>query len=312
MRPIVLFAGRPEDWPVYAPALRAALDTAGVEAELVHHADDPARVDYIVFDPNGPITDFGPFLRCKAVLNLWAGVERIVTNPTLTQPLCRMVDDGLRQGMVEYCVAHCLRHHLDTDRHVLNQDGVWRGSDLPPLASERTIGILGLGQLGAAVGKALNGLGFNVTGWSQSRKDIAGIACEWGATGLDRVLARAEILILLLPLTRQTRNILNAETIERLPMGAVVINPGRGGLIDDAALLNALESGRLRHATLDVFTTEPLPPDHPYWAHPRVTVTPHIAAVTRPESAARVIAENIRRGETGEPFLHVVDRARGY
>ncbi|PPB82108.1 glyoxylate/hydroxypyruvate reductase A [Albidovulum inexpectatum] len=312
MRPTVLFAGRPDDWPVYAPALRAALKAAELDAELVHHADDPARVDYIVFDPNGPITDFSPFVRCKAVLNLWAGVERIVTNPTLSQPLCRMVDDGLRQGMVEYCVAHCLRHHLDIDRHVLNQDGVWRGSDLPPLATERTIGILGLGQLGAAVGQALAGLGFDVAGWSQSPKDIAGIACASGPEGLNQVLGRAEILILLLPLTDRTRHILNARTLDLLPRGAVVINPGRGALIDDTALLEALGNGRLRHATLDVFTTEPLPPDHPFWAHPQVTVTPHIAAVTRPESAARVIAENIRRGERGEPFLHVVDRARGY
>jgi glyoxylate/hydroxypyruvate reductase A len=133
-----------------------------------------------------------------------------------------------------------------------------------------------------------------------------------GDDGLDAVLTRAEIVVLLLPDTPATENVLNDRTLALLPEGAAVVNPGRGPLIDDDALLAALDAGQIGHATLDVFRTEPLPPDHPYWAHPKVTVTPHIASETRPASAARVIAENIRRGEAGEPFLHLVDRKAGY
>ena len=126
------------------------------------------------------------------------------------------------------------------------------------------------------------------------------------------MLSRAEILVLLLPLTAATENILSTETLALLPKGATLINPGRGALIDDAALLAALDSGQIGQATLDVFRTEPLPADHPYWHHPKVTVTPHIASATRPESAAEAIAENIRRSEAGETLLHLVDRSAGY
>ena len=134
-----------------------------------------------------------------------------------------------------------------------------------------------------------------------------------GGAGVDgAVLARAEIVVLLMPLTAETRDLLNAERLALLPKGAVIINPGRGPLVDDEALLAALEAGRIGHATLDVFRTEPLPPEHPFWAHPRVTVTPHIAADTRAVTATRVIAENIRRAEAGEPMANLVDRGRGY
>src|SRR5690606_35526617 len=130
--------------------------------------------------------------------------------------------------------------------------------------------------------------------------------------GLAQALSDAAIVVTLLPLTPATESLLNAERLAALPKGAVIINPGRGALIDDQALLAALDSGAVGHATLDVFRIEPLPDDHPYWTHPSVTVTPHIAAETRPNTASQVIVENIRRGEAGEPFLHLVDLARGY
>ncbi len=308
----VFFAAGPANWDEYRDPLNAAFAAAGLDVEMADAAPDPEAVDYIVFAPGGIIEDFGPYVNCKAVLNLWAGVERLVINTTLTQPLARMVDWGLTEGMVEYVTGHVLRHHLGMDAHIHGQDGVWRNSVLPPLARERPVAILGLGELGQASARALAGLNFPVMGWSRSPKEIDGIACHSGEDGLVHVLSHAEIVVLLLPLTEDTRDLLNAERLALMPRGAVIINPGRGPLIDDTALLAALDAGRIGHATLDVFRTEPLPPDHPFWAHPKVTVTPHIAADTRPSSSSHVIAENICRGEAGEPFLHLVDRSRGY
>lgn len=309
--PTVLFSAAPQQWADYRGPLTRALDAAGIAARIVTETQAPEAVDYIVLAPRGGLSDFTPFRACRAVLSLWAGVETIVTNPTLTQPLCRMVDSGLEEGMVEWVTGHVLRHHLGFDRQVCATAPHW-DQVVPPLARDRTVAILGLGALGRACATALAALRFEVLGWSRTPRTLPGLACHHGAKGLHAVLSRAEIIVLLLPLTPETANLMDAERLGWLPDGAVLINPGRGALIDDDALLAALAAGRLGHATLDVFRTEPLPPDHPFWAHPRVTVTPHIASETRPESAARVIAENIRRGEAGEPFLFLVDRARGY
>ncbi len=311
MNPVVLFAAGAARWPQWEGPLRAALKAAGVKADLVTSAA-PDTVDFVIYAPGGDTPpDFTAFTRCRAVLGLWAGVERIVSNPTLTQPLCRMVDPGLTQGMVDYVCGHALRLHLGLDALVAGQDGRWN-HEPPPLSSERPVAVLGLGALGAACARALAGLGFPVMGWSRRPKTLPGIECHHGQAGLRAVLERAQIVVTLLPATAATENLLNAETLARLPHGAAIINPGRGTLIDDEALLAALASGRVGQATLDVFRIEPLPADHPYWAHPRVTVTPHIAAETRPATAAPVIAENIRRGLAGEPLLHLVDRQAGY
>ncbi len=305
-----IYFAAPKLWADYREPLRHALAEAGIDAELADSAPDPEAVDYIVLAPGGPVKDFRPFTRARAVLSLWAGVERIVGNPTLTMPLCRMVDPALTQGMVEYVAGHALRFHLGMDRY--RQDGVWRNDLVPPLAGERPVTVLGLGELGAACGRALAGLGFPVTGWSRSPKHVAGITCLSGEAALPEALARAQILVTLLPATPQTDRLVDAGRLALLPEGACLINPGRGSLIDDEALIAALDSGRLGHAVLDVFRTEPLPPGHPFWSHARITVTPHVAADTRAATASRVIAENVRRGEAGEPFLHRVDRARGY
>jgi glyoxylate/hydroxypyruvate reductase A len=306
----VLFAARPDRWETYRAPLARALAAAGVAAEL-RTEFAPEEVDYIVYAPNSRVQDFTPYTRLKAVLNLWAGVENVVGNDSLHVPLARMVDHGLTQGMVEWVTGHVLRHHLGMDAHILGQDGTWR-PDIPPLAEDRPVTMLGLGELGAACAQALVRLGFPVTGWSRSPKEEQGVRCLHGDAGLRAALEGAQIVVLLLPDTPETRNILNAASLAHLPHGAMIVNPGRGTLIEDDALLAALDAGHIGHATLDVFRTEPLPPEHPYWAHPRVTVTPHIASETRPETAAQVIAENIRRGEAGEPFLHLVDRDLGY
>ncbi|MBC2837028.1 2-hydroxyacid dehydrogenase [Paragemmobacter straminiformis] len=306
----VLFAAAPALWDEYRPSLLAAFDAAGLKARLVTEAA-PETVDYIVYAPSSSLQDFTPYTRCKAVLSLWAGVERVVDNATLTQPLCRMVDPALTEGMVEWVTGHTLRHHLGMDRHIVNPARLWDPT-CPPLARERPVAMLGMGELGTACARALRALNFPVTGWSRSPKTVAGIPCLHGDDGLAEALRGAAIVVTLLPKTAETENLLNAARLSLLPEGAVILNPGRGAIIDDDALLAALDAGRIGHATLDVFRVEPLPQDHPYWSHPRVTVTPHIAADTRPASSSHVIAANIRRAEAGEPLLNQVDRRRGY
>ena len=306
----ILFSAPESDWADYRDLLPSALARAGIEAEVLREAM-PETVDYIVYAPNDDLRDFTPYSRARAVLSLWAGVERIVGNETLTQPLTRMVDGGLERGMVEYVTGHVLRHHLGMDAHVVNPARDWRPV-APPLAVDRPVTMLGLGALGRACAQALAHLGFPVTGWSRTPKQIDGLRCLSGEDGLARALQGAEIVVTLLPLTPETENLLDARRLALPAPGAALINPGRGPLIDDTALLEALDAGRIGHATLDVFRSEPLPRDHPFWAHPRVTVTPHVASATRPATAVEVIVENIRRSETGAPLLHLVDRARGY
>ena len=306
----ILMAAGPGNWTRYRPYLEQALARAGLAARLVQEA--PAEeVDYIVYAPSASLQDFSPFTRTRAVLSLWAGVERIAPNQTLTMPLCRMVDPALTEGMVEWVVGHTLRHHLGLDRYSHNPARLWDPT-CPPLARDRKVAMLGTGALGEACARALLALNFRVEGWGRSAKTLPGLRCHHGPEGLRAALDGADFVVTLLPRTPQTENTLNALSLSWTKRGAVVLNPGRGALIDDAALLAALDSGQIGAATLDVFRTEPLPPDHPFWAHPHITVTPHIAADTRPETAAEVIAENVRRGEAGEPFLHLVDRALGY
>lgn len=305
----VLFVGTDADWVEFGPALKAALQDLAFPVDLsrVHPAEN---VDYLVMAGSKIITDFSGFTKAKALLRLWAGVEDIVGNDTITFPICRMVGGGLDQGMVEWVTAHILRHHIGMDAHIHGQDGIWRDTVTPPLAAERPVTILGLGALGQACAKALSNLGFPVTGWSRSAKTVPGVTCLSG--DISDAVRNAQICVLLMPLTPDTMHVINAQVLASMPRGAFLLNPGRGPLIKDDDLLEALDSGHIDHATLDTFEVEPLPADHPYWTHPRVTVTPHIASATRATPAAQVIAENIARGQAGQPFLHVVDRSAGY
>jgi len=308
----VFYAGEPDEWPVYEEELAAAFQRVGVEAALRNAVGDAADIDYIVYAPSSPIQDFSPFTSLKAVLSLWAGVEAFRGNKSLTRPLARMVETGMIEGMVEWVLGHVMRYHLGLDAHICGQDGVWRNDVTPPLARQRVVGVLGLGALGLAVARRLRDVGFQVGGWSRSAKTEPGIECFTGRNGLKDLLGQSEILVLLVPNTAETENLLNAGTLALMPKGARIINPGRGPLIEDAALLAALDTGQIGHATLDVFRTEPLPLDHAYWAHPKVTATPHIASATRVFTACETIAENVRRGEAGEALLHLVDREQGY
>lgn len=305
----VLFAAPPDVWAEYADILPETFARAGVTAEILPQGTphDPAKIDWIIYAPSSTLQDFTPYTGLKAVLSLWAGVEQIEGNPTLKAPLTRMVDPkGLTQGMVEWVTGHVLRHHLGMDAHIVNPDHLW-DQVAPPLAQDRPVTILGMGELGAACARALVGLGFSVTGWARTPRQIEGVQVLTGPP--DEALAQGNITVLLLPHTAATENLINADRLAAMPKGAVLINPGRGALVVDEDLLAALDSGHLAHATLDTFWQEPLPPDHPFWAHPCVTVTPHIASTTRPATAAQVLAETIRLGEAGKPLPHLVDRS---
>jgi glyoxylate/hydroxypyruvate reductase A len=306
----ILFSANEENWRRYKAPLQDALDDKSLDYEL-GITITPSEVDYIIYAPTSSLQDFSPYTKLKAVLNLWAGVEGVTNNKTLNVPLARMVDSGLTDGMVEWVTGHTLRHHLGIDKHIHGQDGIWR-SYVPPLAKDRIITILGLGTLGTACGIALERLGFNVRGWSRREKRVDGILCFYGDDQIDSSLLDADIVVLLLPDTPLTQNILNQHTLNLLKRGAFVLNPGRGPLIDDDALLAALETGQIEHATLDVFRIEPLPKNHQYWSNNKVTVIPHKASETRPKTASQVIAMNIERAENGQELLYLVDRENGY
>ena len=306
----ILFSASKKNWSDYKASLEEAFASVSLDYDL-RTSFEPSEVDYIIYAPSSSLQDFSPYTSLKAVLNLWAGVEGVAFNKTLKVPLARMVDSGLTSGMVEWVTGHTLRHHLGIDKHIHGQDGVWR-SYVPPLAKDRVVTILGLGTLGTACGKALRSLGFNVRGWSRRKKSIDGISCFYGNDQIDLSLTDADIVILLLPDTPPTQNILNHHTLNLTKRGAVILNPGRGPLIDDDALIAALDSGQLEHATLDVFRIEPLPENHRYWSHKKVTVVPHKASETRPKTSSQVIAKNIERAENGKELLHLVDKETGY
>lgn len=313
---IVAFCGRPgqrEAWGVALSKWSAVLDVP-ITLHLDPATIDPELVDVVIVNPRAEVKDFSVFTNARLFQNMWVGVEEVLANGTVPEaaPLCRMVEDGITEGMTDYICGHVLRHHLDIDKSIHDTAaGSWDPA-VPPLSRDRRVGVLGLGTLGADAARMLATLRFDVAGWSRTPKTIPGVACHSGADGLRTVIARSEILVTILPLTADTTHVLNAETLAIAPRGAVIINPGRGPLIDDDALLAALGTGQIGHATLDVFAVEPLPAAHPYWAHPAVTVTPHIAAETRTDGAARTTIEQIGRLMRGESLSCIVHRERGY
>jgi glyoxylate/hydroxypyruvate reductase A len=214
--------------------------------------------------------------------------------------------------MAEYVLLHVLRYHREQPALDAQQRArQWR-IIASPAASHRRVGIMGLGAMGGEAARHLLAVGFDVASWTRSARSMPGVAAFHGADGLAPFLARTEILVCLLPLTPETRGILDRDLFRRLPRGAYLINAGRGGHQVEADILSALDEGQLAGATLDVFSTEPLPADSPFWVHPKVTVTPHNASITNPRSAVRHVVESIRRIRAGEPLRNVVDPAVGY
>jgi glyoxylate/hydroxypyruvate reductase A len=257
--------------------------------------------------------------KLKAIFSLGAGVDEILRDPTLPSniPIVRVNDPDLTGRMAEYIVLHVLLHHRQQRRIDNNQKNKVWDSFPTHAASAISVGIMGLGVIGQESAARLRDLGFKVAGWSRAPKQIAGVESFAGAGEFDDFLARTDILVSLLPATAETDGIINSATIRKLsrsgPFGApIVINAGRGRQQVAEDILAALDTGGLHAATLDVFSTEPLPPDSPLWTHPKVTVTPHSAADSDPEVVCAYVARQIERHRQGLQLENLVDRARGY
>lgn len=274
---------------------------------------DRAVIDYaLVWNPEPGLLASLPNL--KLVVSLGAGVDGLLRDKTLPAgvPIVRLVDPYMTGAMSEYVVFQVLRlHRQDLDYIAQQRARVWQEREQVN-ASEHRVGILGFGTLGQDAARKLQVLGFDVAGWSRTVRPVPGFATFAGESGFGDLLARSDILVCLLPLTPATEGILDAATFARLPPTAGLVNAGRGGHLVEADLIPALDSGQLSAAVLDVARSEPLPPDHPFWSHPRIIVTPHVAAETNPPTAARIIREAIRQFESGEPLANRIDPARGY
>ena len=287
--------------------------TSELEIRLWPDIGDPAQIEYaLVWRPEPGLLASFPNLRL--ILSLGAGVDHVLRDPQLPSgvPIVRLVDPYLIDAMSEFVVLQVLRlHRQDLDYRTQQQAGVWREL-AQKNACERKIGILGFGEIGQDAGRKLAALGFSVLGWGRRKRLVAGAETYAGREGLSQLLPQSEIVVCLLPLTRETEGILCARTLSALPRGAGLVNAGRGGHLVEDDLIPALDRGELSAAALDVFREEPLPPGHPFWHHPRILVTPHIAGITNPATAAPIILDNIHRLEEGRPLLNQVDPAEGY
>jgi len=273
---------------------------------------DPAAVRYLAAWTLPP--DLGAtFPNLEVLFCVGAGVDQLdLSQVPDSVPVVRMIEPGLVDGMVEYATLAVLAVHRHWPAY-LAQQREHRWQTLPiRTAGTRSVGVLGLGVLGQAVAEKLRGFGFRCAGWSRSPRELAGIDCYAGLDSLPRFLARTDILVCLLPLTDATRGILGKRVFDALPKGAAVVNAARGAHLAIDDLLQALDSGQLSAAILDVTDPEPLPPEHPLWAHPKVIITPHVASQSQPESSAAAVLENVKRHMRGEPLVGLVDRSRGY
>jgi glyoxylate/hydroxypyruvate reductase A len=274
---------------------------------------DPNEIEYAIVwkPPPGGLKRF-PNLKC--IVSMGAGIDHVTNDPDLPRgvPMIRTTAFDLTQRMREYVTLHVLRIHRRLPEIEAAQPiREWRQLINPP-AYRRRVGIMGLGNLGSDCARTLKMVGFDVAGWTRRPKAIEGVACFAGDDQRRSFLERTEILVCLLPLTPETRGILNAELFRTLPEGASIINCARGGHLVDQDLLDALDRGHLAYATLDGFHQEPLPAEHPFWDHPKVLVTPHVASLIDPEAGGKAIADNLRRFIAGEPVPDLVDLKQGY
>jgi glyoxylate/hydroxypyruvate reductase len=299
------------EWAQWWPLLQAALPA---EHLVRDRADASAAGIDLAIVANPPAGALRGLPGLRLVQSLWAGVEKLLADADLPAdvPLARMVDPAMNAAMAETALWAVLGLHRGFFAYAARQRrGEWRPHGQQP-AQDVNVAVLGLGQMGRAAAHALVQRGYRVFGWSSRATSLDGVVCTSGAAACDALLAQAHVVVNLLPLTDATRGFFNAATLARMRAGASLVNLARGGHVVEADLLAALDGGRLRHAVLDVFATEPLPPGHAFWAHPRVTVLPHVAAQTDPRSAAAIVARNVSAWRQGRPLHDLVDRRRGY
>ncbi|PPR11315.1 MAG: Glyoxylate/hydroxypyruvate reductase A [Alphaproteobacteria bacterium MarineAlpha11_Bin1] len=308
----LLFMCNGEDPDIWMDALREEMSELDIRC-WPDQVGDFADID-VVLTWEAPPGVLAMFPNLKAILSLGAGLEHLLSDPELPRgvPIARLIDPGLKTGMTEFVTMEILRHHRrEAEYRAQQRAGKWKLLR-QTMSRDRRIGILGLGHLGSACGEILIELGFPVCGWSRTYKKIPNIESFIGEDGLFSVLERSDILVCLLPLTPQTEDILDATTLGALPRGAFLINAARGKHVVDDDLIDALDSGQLSGATLDVYREEPLGRGHPFWTHPKIVMYPHAAAWTLPESAAPVIADNIRRARNGKVLNGQLDTMKGY
>lgn len=298
----------PKPW---VAALHACDPT--LEIQVWPDENEKADVEFALCwkHPEGLLCEY-PNLRC--VSSMGAGIDHLLGDAFFPKhlPVVRLVDPHLAQDMFEYICTAIMYYFREFDLYRAQQrQSCWQ--QLPPRSmAETTVGFMGLGKLGGYSAERLSNMGFNVIGWSRSQKSIAGVKAYAGEKQLDDFLSRTEILICLLPLTDQTRGILNVELFARLPKGSCVVNVARGENLVEDDLIRALDAGQLRGACLDVFKEEPLPEDHPFWKHKKILMTPHCSSITDPRSVAPQIVQNYRLMRDGMPLLNQVDMLRGY
>lgn len=309
---VTLSAAEAQPW---MDLFRDALPEVSIErrepGQPVQPAEAPA--DYIVMaEPCGTV--FDAQRAPKAVFTASAGVAHLLRLPNLPRdvPVSRLEDAGMARPMARYVLAAALRFLLRLDTYAQQQRaGTWEQHDPRDPTSIR-VGVLGLGMIGATIARELAAQGFAVRGYAASAKDIGGVDCFAGRDQLAACLDGVDFVVDVLPLTPATTGLLDAKMLALLAHGAHVVNIGRGATLVDTDLLALLDSGRLSGATLDVFAEEPLAPLHPFWSHPRVTITPHVSGLTVPEDAVAQIAAKIRKFERGEAVTGLVDWTRGY
>ncbi|QQS11144.1 MAG: glyoxylate/hydroxypyruvate reductase A [Rhodospirillales bacterium] len=274
---------------------------------------DPAEVG-IALAWKPPLGALATFPNLRLIVSTGMGVDHLLIDPDLPPgiPIVRIIDPGLVGQMAEYAIYWALRHHRGMEAYAAQRRrGEWTEIPFTDTATRR-VGVMGLGEIGADTARKFAALGFPTAGWSRTAKSISGVETFHGQDGFDAFLRRSDILVDVLPMTPATAGLLDARAFAALPRGAFLINMARGGHVVDADLVAALDSGHLAGAALDVFHVEPLPQAHPFWSHPRIEITPHIAGPTNPRTAAASVADNVRRLRAGLPLVNVVDRAAGY